>query len=102
MSTKKWFNIEDLEKKHGPMTLGLFISAFREADGLTQVAYAAKLRLSRANLCDIEKGRKLVSVERAAKIAKYMGVPEAVLIQLSLQDQLNEQNLAYKVELKGA
>lgn|SRR3989344_7501082 len=102
MSTKKWFGIDDLEKKHGPMTVGLFISAFREAENLSQAEYAKKLGLSRANLCDIEKGRKLVSLERAAKIAKRMGAPEAALIQLSLQDQLRDQKLAYKVELKSA
>ena len=102
MPTKKWFGLRDLEKKHGPITLGLFLSAFREAEGLSQAEYAKKLGLSRANLCDIEKGRRIASPERAAKIAKAMGVPETALIQLALQDKLREVNLDYKVELKIA
>lgn len=102
MATKKWFGLEDLEKKHGPITLGRYISAFRQCDELSQAAYARKLKISRANLCDIEKGRKTVSPERAAKIAKLMGVSEMTLIQLAIQDQLNAMKLKYKVELKSA
>jgi transcriptional regulator with XRE-family HTH domain len=102
MSIKKRFGVEDLEREMGPMTAGLFLSAFRQADGINQAAYAKKLRLSRANLCDIEKGRKLLSPERAAKIAKLIGVPETALIQLALQDRLRAVKLCYKVELKSA
>ncbi len=102
MSTKKWYGIEDLEKKYGPMTLGRFVKAFREADKISQTDYAKKLGISRANLCDIEKGRKPVSLERAAKIAKSIGVSEITLVQLALQDQLRREKLRYKVELKSA
>jgi transcriptional regulator with XRE-family HTH domain len=102
MSTKKWYGIEDLEKKYGTMTLGRFVKAFREADEISQTAYAKKLGISRANLCDIEKGRKPVSLERAAKIAKAIGVSEITLVQLALQDQLRREKLPYKVELKSA
>ncbi len=99
MSTKK-YSIKSLEKRLGPMSLGLYIKAFRQSDEYTQADYAKKLGLSRANLCDIEKGRKLVSPERAAKIAKKMKLPEAVLIQLALQDALREAKLNYLVEIK--
>ena len=58
---RKLVGIESLEKKFGPMTVGLFVRAFRETDDLSQVEFAEQLGLSRANLCDIEKGRKLVS-----------------------------------------
>jgi transcriptional regulator with XRE-family HTH domain len=102
MNTKKWFGITDLENKYGPMTLGLFIRSFREADHLSQAVYAKKLKISRANLCDIEKGRKMVSPDRAAKLARQLKLPEAVLIQLSMQDQLRKYKLDYKVELKSA
>ena len=84
------------------MTLGMFISSFRESEELSQTEYAKKLGLSRANLCDLEKGRKLISPERAAKIAKKMGVPEKVLIQLAIQDSLHDAKLKYTVELKAA
>ena len=102
MSTKKWQSIEDLEHRFGRMTVGMFLSAFRESEGLSQVEYAKKLGLSRANLCDLEKGRKLISPERAAKLAKKIGVPERVLIQLAIQDLLSAARLKYTVELKVA
>ena len=100
MSTKKFFDVKSLEQKFGPMTIGLFLHAFREADGISQVDFAKKLKLSRANLCDLEKGRKNISPERATQIAKILGVPETVLIQLALQDSLRSAKLNYVVELK--
>lgn len=100
MITEKHYDIKSLEKKLGPMTVGMFIKAFREAEGLSQEAFGKKLKISRANICDIEKGRKNVSPERAALIAKALGVPETVLIQLSLKDSLRAADLNYKVEIK--
>src|SRR5438046_2865125 len=98
MSTKKYYGIEDLEKKYGRMSLGKFLRSFRESDDISQVEFARKLKLSRANLCDIEKERKLVAPDRATKIAKVLGVPETVLIQLALQDQLRAAHLHYNIE----
>lgn len=97
---KKMFGILDLEKKLGVMTVGMFLKAFREADELSQSEFAAKIGLSRANLCDLEKDRKIPSPARAVKIAKIIGVPESVLIQLVLQDELRSFALNYTVELK--
>jgi transcriptional regulator with XRE-family HTH domain len=100
MSTKKHFGIKSLEEKFGPMSVGLFLRAFRESEGLSQIVFAKKLKLSRANVCDLEKGRKNVSPERAVQIAKALGVPETVLIQLSIQDSLRAAHLNYTVEIK--
>lgn len=102
MSTKKWYGESDLVERFGEMTLGLFLVAFREAEGLTQSEFAKKLGISRANLCDIEKSRKIPSPERSAKIAKKLKVSEKVLVQLSLQDLLKAAHLSYKVELEAA
>ena len=102
MSTKKWYGLADLERKYGQMTLGRFLKAFREADEQSQIDYAHRLGLSRANLCDLEKGRRFASPARAARLAARLGVPEAVLVQLSLQDELRAAKLKYRVELKVA
>lgn len=100
MSTKKYLGTRNLEERFGPMTVAMFLRAFRESEGLSQAAFAKKLKLSRANLCDLEKGRKNISPERAVQIAKVLGVPETVLIQLSIQDTLRAAHLNYKVEIK--
>lgn len=95
-------SIKDLEKRFGVMTVGLFIKAFREAEGSSQIEFASKLALSRGNLCDIEKGRKLISPHRAAQISKKMGVTPEILLKLSIQDSLREAKLKYTVELTAA
>lgn len=100
MNIKNYVGIESLEVKFGTMSVGLFIKSFREADDISQVEFAQKLKISRANLCDIEKGRKLISAERAAKFAKYLKVPEITLIKLALQDLLRVAHLNYQIDLK--
>ena len=100
MSTKKYYGIESLQAKFGPMTVGLFLRAFREADGLSQAQFGKKLKLSRANVCDIEKGRKQVSLSRAVHFAKCLGVPDELMILLVIRDSLRAAKLKYSVELK--
>ncbi len=102
MSIKKWYGVKDLERRYGRMTLGMFLRAFREADEISQADFARTMGISRANLCDIEKGRKLVGLKRAAEIAKDLGVPQKVLIQLALQDTLRSAHLGYQIELKAS
>lgn len=102
MSTKGLVGIKSLETKYGPMTIGMFLKAFREADEISQTEFARTLKISRANLCDLEKGRKFVSPERAANFARILKVPEVALIKLALQDLLRSAHLNYKVEIKGA
>ena len=102
MSTKNFDGIESLEKKYGPMTIGLFLRSIREADEISQSDFAKKLKISRANLCDIEKGRKLLSPERAVKFSKLLKLPEMTLIKLCLQDALRLAHVHYTVELKKA
>ncbi len=74
----------------------------READDLSQTEFAKKLKISRANLCDLEKKRKLASPERAARFAKILKVPESALVRFALQDLLRAAHLNYEVEIKGA
>ena len=99
MSTEKNMNLKSLEKRFGPMTVGMFLRAMREADDVSQTDFAKKLKISRANLCDLEKERKLVSPERAARFAKILKVPEMALVQLALRDLLRASKLNYDVEI---
>ena len=102
MSTESLVDIASLERKFGPMTLGFFIKAMRQADGISQAAYAKKLKISRANLCDIEKGRKFLSPERTVKFAKVLKMSEVLLIKLLFDDILRAAKINYSVELKKA
>ena len=50
----------------GPPTLGRALEAVRKCEELSQTACAETLGISKSHLCDVEKGRKTVSPERAA------------------------------------
>lgn len=100
MATKSYF--KELEKKYGRLTVGSLIKAWREGDEMTQTAFAKKLGLSVQNLNDIEKGRRIPSPTRTARIAKKLGISESSLIQLSLRDSLYKEGFKYDVILESA
>lgn len=100
MPTKSYF--DKIEKMYGPLTVGGLLRAWRDAEELTQTVFAKKLGLSVQNLNDLEKGRRIPSPTRAARIAKKLGVPEIGLIQLSLRDSLRKEGFKYQVQLKSA
>ena len=66
---------------------------------MTQVAFAKKLGISPANLCDIEKGRQLVSPKKAAQIAKKIGYSETVLVELVINEQLAAEGLKMRIKV---
>jgi len=84
------------------MTLAAFLSSWRASLGLSQVAFAKKLGISAANLCDIEKGRQLVSPKKAAHIAKKIGYSETVLVELVINEQLAADGLKMRVKANVA
>jgi transcriptional regulator with XRE-family HTH domain len=86
----------------GPLTLGKVVRGVREGEELTLEAFAKKLGVSRQNLCDVEKGRKGVSPERAARWARLLGYPEAQWVRLALQAELDAAGLKYRVEIAAA
>jgi transcriptional regulator with XRE-family HTH domain len=86
----------------GPLTLGKMLQAVRDGDELTLEVFAKRIGVSRQNLCDIEKGRKGVSPERAARWARLLGYPEAQWVRLALQAELDAAGLKYRVEIAAA
>jgi transcriptional regulator with XRE-family HTH domain len=101
MSTKKaTFSLKDLEKRHGKLTLGRFVASWRLAADISQKEFAKMLGISPANLCDIEKGRKGVSIFKATEIAKAIGYSPTMLVQLALQEQMESSGLDFTVEVK--
>ena len=100
MNTRKSFYGKELQKTYGRMTFGRFLISWRESEELTQAAFARKLGLSPANLCDLEQGRRIPSPTRAKKIAKKLGLPEMGVIAMALQDTLYEEGIKYSVRLE--
>ncbi|AFY01381.1 helix-turn-helix domain-containing protein [Bdellovibrio bacteriovorus] len=101
MNTKKKSQtVRLLEKSLGEeLTFGLRLSSIRKAEGFTLETFAEKLDISKQHLSDIEKGRKAVSPERAARFAQALGYAEDRFVQLALQDLLQHAGLKYKVQV---
>ena len=89
MNTDRKFKAR-LESEIGPLSFALFMRVARTALNLTQEEFGKKLGLSRANICDIEKGRHLVSTDLAVKVAKKAGLSEKLALQACLQDQVRK------------
>jgi putative transcriptional regulator len=96
MITDKKFKAQ-FEKEMGPLSFAMFLRVSRNSLGLTQEDLGKKLKLSRANICDIEKGRQLVSAELAVKVARRAGLPEELALQACLQDQVRKAGSEAKV-----
>lgn len=97
MSTKRVIPI--LENEVGEFTFGMFLRVARRRLELSQAEMARKLKISRGTLCDLEKGRQLVSPGLAVRIAKAAGLSETLAVKACLQDQLNKANIKLKVAL---
>lgn len=105
MSTKvkKSEAMRFLDKLIGePESFGGLLEAIRVGEEASQVAFAKKLAVTRAQLCDIEKGRKKVSPERAARFAKILGHSEKSFVELALQDLLTDAGMNFKVKVEAA
>lgn len=99
---RKNFGLKDLEKKYGKLSVGGFLRSWRLSEELSLKDFGKLVGLSISNLCDIEKGRKGVSPEKAEQIAKALKVPPALLVRLSIEESLQAAGLKYEIEIKPA
>jgi len=86
----------------GPLTLARLIQSIRLGEEQTLAEFAKLLGVSRQHVCDIEKGRKMVSPERAAKFALILGYSKEQFVALALQALVDQAHLHLKVEVKAA
>ena len=93
---------EFFESLYGPVTLGGMLWSLCMCDEISQAEFARRLGVSRSHLCDVEKGRKLVSPERAAAWAKVLGFPATVFVKLALQEQLDRAGVKMSVQVEAA
>jgi transcriptional regulator with XRE-family HTH domain len=104
MTIKQLKGFSDFEKSvlGAPLSFGMAVESLRLRDGVSQASFAKKLGVSRQYLCDVEKGRRQVSAEQAARFAKAFGHPPKVLVQLALQDSVNSAGLDLTVNVEDA
>lgn len=92
--------LEDLAGR--PLSLGGLLESLRLGEEISLTVFAKKLKISSSHLCDIEKGRKAVSVVRAVQFAKILGHSETQFVRLALQDELNRSGINLKVQVEVA
>jgi transcriptional regulator with XRE-family HTH domain len=93
---------EVLDEILGPVSFGQFLNSLRLSLEFTQVQFALKLKISKQELCDIEKGRKLVSVDRAVDFARRLKHSEKLFAKYVIEDQLRKSGLNLRVHFDEA
>src|SRR5260370_22639750 len=84
-----------------PLTFGRMTASVRVADGIPQADLARRLGISRANLCDIEKGRRSVTAKRAAQFARILGYSVNQFVAAAVEDHLRKAGLEVPVRLEA-
>lgn len=102
MSTKAKYTREHLEKDFGSLTFGRLLRSHRLGEEISQVEMAKALGISKQSLNDLESGRTLPSVARAAEIAKKLDLVQGTLVELAIQDQLDREKLNLKVHISDS
>lgn len=103
MSTKNKIPAKNaIRKITGHISFGDLMLAKRDAYEWTQVKMAKKLNISKQDLCNIEKGRKLVSVERAVAFARSLKLPVKTFAKYALQDQLHKAGIVGEIIIQDA
>jgi transcriptional regulator with XRE-family HTH domain len=103
MTTKKKISAKIvISKLMGPVTFGEMLSSYRESREMSQIQMSKELDISKQDLCNIEKGRKIVSVVRAASFAKALGMPVKTFAKYALQDQLLRAGISGEVFIQKA
>ena len=100
MSTK--YGLKDLEAEFGELTFGRLLKSHRLGEEMSQVHMAKLLKISKQSLNDLENGRTLPSIARASEIAKKIGLMEATLVELAIQDQIHREKLSLIVKVEGS
>ena len=100
---KKSKAIKYMEKiTGGPLTFARIIKSNRLGEGYSQTEMAKILKISKAQLCDLEKGRRGISPEKAAEFARILGMSEKFWVMIALQELLDRAGLKMRVEIKAA
>ena len=86
----------------GALSFGQLVRAIRLGEEMSQQQFAKFLKISKQQLCDIEKERKSVSPAKAAEYAEKLGYSVNQFVRLALQDQVKRAGLKVIVKVEAA
>lgn len=100
---KKSNAIKQLENiRKGPLTFKDLLHSVRTTEEISQVELAELTGTSKAKICDFEKGRRVPTLEQAAKLAEALGHSEALFVAKLLEEQIKDANLKLKIKVEAA
>lgn len=92
------YGVKEATQDFGKMSFGELILTHRLCEDMSQVQFSKLLGVSKQYLCDIEKGRKIPSPERAEKFAKKLGMLPESFVHTALNDFCKKRNMKYLVK----
>ena len=95
--SKTMKSLEKLARRS--LSLGGLMESIRQSEEVSLSEFSERLGLSPSHLCDIEKGRKMVSPRRATRFAEVLERSPEQFVRLSLQGLVDEAGLKMKVSL---
>lgn len=95
ISSKK--NVANLGRL--PISFGDLLVCIRRDENLSREAFARRLGVSRTNLWYIERRRKAITPQQAARWACQLGYEPEQFVQLALQSLVVEAGLNFEVSL---
>jgi transcriptional regulator with XRE-family HTH domain len=100
---KKSKAIKELEKiRKKPLSFKDLLHSVRTTEGMTQVDLADLAGTTKAKICDFEKGRRIPTMELAAKLANALGHSEALFVSKLIEEQIKSAKLKLKVNIEAA
>ena len=91
------YGLNKLQDVRGKMTFGRLLIAYRASQNLSQIELAKKLQLSKGNICDLKKGRKIPTASKASEIAKTLSELPQYWVEVAIQN-MPAQKLDYVVK----
>ena len=82
-----------------PISFGDALEAVRDNLGITKVAMAERLGISKSNYGNVINGVDAVSIKRAGEWAKTLGHSEKLFVRLAIQDMLVKNNYDWEVKI---
>ena len=98
MTIKAALALQKITKKK--LTFGGMLWSIRMCDEISQIAFAKDLGISSQYLCDIENGRRTVSLPVAKKFAEKLGYLPEQFVELAIQDMLNHEKIKMRVHIE--
>ncbi len=100
MTEKTLAALEGISKKK--LTIGNLLWAIRESEEVSLAAFSKKLGVSRQYLCDLEHGRRTLSVKMAAQFAKKLGESPVQFVRLTIQEEVERLGLHLNIQVTQA